>query len=100
MHITLNGRTFDLKSLNRKQMKKLNAFTEIAEQDAFWSEILLDFYGLSPEDIDKMTARDVALLCRATQTYSMGMKRADIKNFVVGDDGDVTSSDSEPAETA
>ena len=100
MHITLNGRTFDLKSLNRKQMKKLNAFTEIAEQDAFWSEILLDFYGLSPEDIDEMTARDVALLCRATQTYSMGMKRADIKNFVFGDVGVVTSSDSEPAETA
>ncbi len=100
MHITLNGHTFDLKSLSRKEVKELNNFADRDEEEIFWTRKLLEFYGLTPEGIDEMTARDVALLCRATQAYSIGLKRADIKNFVVGDDGDVTSSDSEPAETA
>lgn len=100
MHITLNGRTFDLKSLSRKEVREMNNLADRDEEDAFWTRKLREFYGLTPEDLEEMSARDVALLCRATQTYSLGMKRADIKNFVVGDDGDVTSSASEPAETA
>ena len=100
MHITLNGRTFALKSLSRKEVKELNDTTGKADEEAFWTRKLQEFYDLSSEDIEEMSARNVALLCRVTLAYSMGMKRADIKNFVVGDDGDVMSSDSELAKTA
>lgn len=86
LHLSIGEVT--IKSLSVHQIRQLREKPEADE--TFFSDMIASLYGLSPEEIDALPAREWYILTEVTSKYSLGKPLADIKNSFAGDDGLLT----------